>query len=143
VAAAHGRGSRRLDRDLGGARRPRALVHAVQRAWSMKLAHMMAAHDASAETDDCPEPSPPVVARVPEEVEPDPLIVDEFDPALSFRDAKERAMMRWERWYVAQLLEYTQGNLSEAARIAHSDRGHLRKLARKHLHWDSRSPYSD
>ena len=112
----------------------------------MKLAHMMATHDASVDTDDNDdslEPSGPVVARVPEEVEPDPLIVDEFDPTLSFRDAKERAMMRWARWYVAQLLRYTRGNLSEAARLAHSDRGHLRKLARKHLHWESRSPHAD
>jgi DNA-binding NtrC family response regulator len=58
---------------------------------------------------------------------------DAFDPTLSFREAKERAMAHWERWYLTQLLRYTDGNLSEAARIAHSDRGHLRKLARKHL----------
>jgi DNA-binding NtrC family response regulator len=105
----------------------------------MKLEHMIAAAPVSADAGDNVEPSPPAVARVPEDVEPDPLIVDEFDPALSFRDAKERAIARWERWYVARLLEYTRGNLSEAARIAHSDRGHLRKLARKHLHRDSRS----
>jgi DNA-binding NtrC family response regulator len=122
---------------------PSALVHPVQRASTMKLAHRMAAHHAPADTDDTLEPSPPVVARVVDDAEPDALIVDEFDPALSFRDAKERAIARWERWYVAQLLAYTRGNLSEAARIAHSDRGHLRKLARRHLHWDSRSSHSD
>jgi DNA-binding NtrC family response regulator len=57
---------------------------------------------------------------------------DDFDPALSFRDAKERATARWERWYVGQLLRHTRGNLSEAARVAHSDRGYLRKLVRKY-----------
>ena len=61
------------------------------------------------------------------------VVVDEFDPTLSFRDAKERAIDRWERWYVGELLRHTRGNLSEAARVAHSDRSHLRKLVRKHL----------
>lgn len=61
------------------------------------------------------------------------VVVDEFDPSLSFRDAKERAVARWERWYVGELLRHTRGNLSEAARVAHSDRSHLRKLVRKHL----------
>jgi DNA-binding NtrC family response regulator len=121
---------------------PSALVHAVQRPGAMKLAHMMAAHHGSADADDHLEPSPPAPARVTDDAEPDALIVDEFDPALSFRDAKERAIARWERWYVAQLLSYTRGNLSEAARIAHSDRGHLRKLARKHLHREGRSSSS-
>jgi hypothetical protein len=62
------------------------------------------------------------------------VVTDEFDPTLSFRDAKERAVGRWERWYVAELLRHTRGNLSEAARVSHSDRSHLRKLVRKHLH---------
>jgi hypothetical protein len=61
------------------------------------------------------------------------VVVDEFDPTLSFRDAKERAIDCWERWYVGELLRHTRGNLSEAARVAHSDRSHLRKLVRKHL----------
>ena len=107
----------------------------------MKLAHAMASNGVSDDHDD-PGPIGPAATPV-EDVEPDALIVDEFDPTLSFRDAKERAIARWERWYVAQLLQYTRGNLSEAARIAHSDRGHLRKLARKHLHWDSRSSHAE
>jgi len=105
----------------------------------MKLAPEMSTHSPS-EPDDHLEPLP--FGRGPD-VAPDPLILDQFDPSLSFRDAKERAMARWERWYVAQLLDYTRGNLSEAARIARSDRGHLRKLARKHLHWNQRSLHSD
>jgi DNA-binding NtrC family response regulator len=64
------------------------------------------------------------------------VVIDEFDPRLSFRDAKERAIALWERWYVAELLRHTRGNLSEAARVAHSDRSHLRKLVRKHLRRD-------
>jgi len=73
------------------------------------------------------------------------VVVDEFDPALSFRDAKERAIGRWERWYVGELLRHTRGNLSEAARVAHSDRSHLRKLVRKHLHAanDTSDPVAD
>jgi hypothetical protein len=71
------------------------------------------------------------------ELGPEPaMLTDEFDPRLSFRDAKERAVARWERWYVAQLLRHTHGNLSEAARVARSDRTYLRKLARKHLQRD-------
>ena len=111
----------------------------------MKLAHDMATSSISdisiSDIIDDLGPIGPTAAPA-EDVEPD-VILDEFDPALSFRGAKERAMARWERWYVAQLLEYTRGNLSEAARIAHSDRGHLRKLARKHLHWESRSGHAD
>jgi DNA-binding NtrC family response regulator len=106
----------------------------------MKLAHVMAPSGIS---DDIDDPGPAGTAPHIEDPELDALILDEFDPTLSFRDAKERAITRWERWYVAQLLEYTRGNLSEAARIAHSDRGHLRKLARKHLHWESRSTPAD
>jgi hypothetical protein len=69
---------------------------------------------------------------------PEPAVLtDEFDPRMSFRDAKERAVARWERWYVAQLLRHTHGNLSEAARVARSDRTYLRKLARKHLNRDA------
>jgi len=74
-------------------------------------------------------------ARTASALEP-AMLTDEFDPRLSFRDAKERAVARWERWYVDQLLRHTHGNLSEAARVARSDRTYLRKLARKHLHRD-------
>jgi transcriptional regulator with GAF, ATPase, and Fis domain len=62
-----------------------------------------------------------------------PAAADAFDPTLSFRDAKEQAITRWERWYVAQLMRYANGNLSKAARIADSDRSYLRKLVKKHL----------
>jgi two-component system response regulator GlrR len=57
---------------------------------------------------------------------------DEFDPAIAFRDAKAEAIARWERWYIRELLQHTRGNLSAAARVAQSDRAHLRKLAQRH-----------
>jgi DNA-binding NtrC family response regulator len=61
------------------------------------------------------------------------VLADAFDPALSFREAKRQAIERWERWYVAQLLDHTRGNLSKAARVVDSDRSYLRKLVRKYL----------
>ena len=56
----------------------------------------------------------------------------QFDEALSFRAAKERAMSQWERWYVEELFTRNGGNLSKAARAAHMDRTHLRELLRKY-----------
>ena len=102
-------------------------------AFAMKLEHDTATSDVSYDLDD-----PGLIVTVPaptediEPDEPDAIILDEFTPALSFRDAKERATGRWEQWYVTQLLRHTGGNLSEAARVARSDRGYLRKLVRKH-----------
>ena len=57
---------------------------------------------------------------------------DVFDPALSFRAAKERATARWERWYVTELVRRCGGNLSRAAREARMDRTHLRELVRRY-----------
>jgi DNA-binding NtrC family response regulator len=56
----------------------------------------------------------------------------DFDDSLSFRAAKERAMVRWERAYFAELLRRHGGNLSRAARAARMDRTHLRELARRY-----------
>jgi DNA-binding NtrC family response regulator len=56
----------------------------------------------------------------------------QFDDALSFRAAKERAIAQWEHWYVAELVQRSGGNLSGAARAAHMDRTHLRELLRKY-----------
>jgi DNA-binding NtrC family response regulator len=57
---------------------------------------------------------------------------DTFDESLSFRLAKERAMARWERWFVGELVHRNDGNLSQAARQARMDRNHLRELLRRH-----------
>jgi DNA-binding NtrC family response regulator len=59
--------------------------------------------------------------------EPEP-----FDDALSFRAAKERGMVRWERGYLAELLRRHGNNLSRAARAARMDRTHLRELGRRY-----------
>jgi DNA-binding NtrC family response regulator len=55
-----------------------------------------------------------------------------FDEGLAFRHAKERATTQWERWYFAELMQRSGGNLSKAARDAHMDRTHLRELLRKY-----------
>jgi DNA-binding NtrC family response regulator len=57
---------------------------------------------------------------------------DAFDPELAFRAAKAEAIARWERWYIRELLRHTGGNLSAAARVAQSDRSHLRRLAQRY-----------
>jgi len=57
---------------------------------------------------------------------------DVYDPKLSFRDAKDRAMAAWERWYLSELVRRNDGNLSRAARSARMDRGHLRELLRRY-----------
>jgi DNA-binding NtrC family response regulator len=57
---------------------------------------------------------------------------DVFDPRLSFRAAKERAVARWERWYVGELVRWAEGNLSRAARQARMDRTHLREMIQRY-----------
>jgi DNA-binding NtrC family response regulator len=57
---------------------------------------------------------------------------DVFDPTLSFRAAKERAVARWERWYVGELMRWAEGNLSRAAREARMDRTHLREMLQRY-----------
>jgi transcriptional regulator with GAF, ATPase, and Fis domain len=53
-------------------------------------------------------------------------------PALSYGDAKEQALLAWERRWVEQLLGAHGGNLSRAARAAQMGRSNLRELARRH-----------
>jgi DNA-binding NtrC family response regulator len=55
-----------------------------------------------------------------------------FDPAVSYQDAKDRAVSDWERRYVKELVEKFEGNLSRASREARMDRSHLRKLLKKY-----------
>lgn len=52
--------------------------------------------------------------------------------AASFREAKEKAIARWERGYLEALIRKNEGNLSKAARSARMDRNYLRELIRRH-----------
>jgi DNA-binding NtrC family response regulator len=63
-------------------------------------------------------------------VEGQPLQQD--DLSASFREAKERAVSRWERAYLSALIRANGGNLSRAARAARMDRSHLRELLQRH-----------
>jgi DNA-binding NtrC family response regulator len=53
--------------------------------------------------------------------------MDDLD--LTYGESKEAAIARWERAYVASLLERFAGNLSHAARSVGMSRNYLRKLA--------------
>ena len=50
----------------------------------------------------------------------------------AFREAKARAVAEFERNYVAELLNRTEGNISHAARIAMQDRSAFGKMVRKY-----------
>jgi two-component system, NtrC family, response regulator GlrR len=76
--------------------------------------------------DDTEEPTDPGVGAAPA------ASLDTFDDALTFRAAKERATLRWERWYLGELLRRHGNNLSRASRAARMDRTHLRELARRY-----------
>ncbi len=52
--------------------------------------------------------------------------------SLSFREAKRRAVERFERRFVERLLSETSGNISEAARRAGMDRNYLRLLIQRY-----------
>jgi two-component system response regulator GlrR len=55
-----------------------------------------------------------------------------FDADLSFRTNKARAVARWERAYLHEIIRRHDGNLSRAARGARMDRNHLRELLMRH-----------
>jgi DNA-binding NtrC family response regulator len=76
--------------------------------------------------DDTEEPTDPGIGAAPA------AGIDTFDDALTFRAAKERATLRWERWYLGELLRRHGNNLSRASRAARMDRTHLRELARRY-----------
>lgn len=51
---------------------------------------------------------------------------------LSFADAKQHAIERFERSYLAQLMARTDYNVSHAATLAHTERRHLGKMLKRH-----------
>jgi DNA-binding NtrC family response regulator len=68
----------------------------------------------------------------PQEEGPDERVLRPDDLSLSFRQAKERAVARWERAYVQALLQANGGNITHAARAGRMDRNYLRELLRRH-----------
>jgi two-component system, NtrC family, response regulator GlrR len=50
----------------------------------------------------------------------------------TYQDAKQRAVLAWERTWIEQLVGAHGGNLSRAARAARMGRSYLRELARRH-----------
>jgi DNA-binding NtrC family response regulator len=50
---------------------------------------------------------------------------------LPFREAKEKAVLRFESTYVSALLQRTKGNVSEAARAAGLDRSNFRRIIKR------------
>jgi len=63
---------------------------------------------------------------------PTPLGMEMFDPALSYRDNKEKWSDDFEKRYLKWLLARSEGNISRAAREADMDRKYLHKLLKKH-----------
>lgn len=62
----------------------------------------------------------------------EPTCIDSGMTAMAFREAKTRAVAEFERNYVFAMLSRTEGNISQAARLARQDRSAFGKLARKH-----------
>ena len=56
----------------------------------------------------------------------------EFEPAVSFRETKEKWNELFERRYLTWLIKRAEGNISKAARDADMDRKYLHKLLRKY-----------
>lgn len=55
-----------------------------------------------------------------------------IDLSASFRQAKEAAVARFERAYLTALMRSANGNISQAARTAQTDRTHLSRLLNKY-----------
>jgi DNA-binding NtrC family response regulator len=105
-----------------GSRPPRELIDALTRGdWRGNVRELASAVRRS------------MIATDPQqlaELDPDAGATD--DQALTFRDAKERAMGSWERQYLWKLMSRHAWNVSRAARAAHMDRSHLHDILRRH-----------
>jgi DNA-binding NtrC family response regulator len=63
----------------------------------------------------------------------EPAAPVQLAPRPEVRAARTDAILRWERWYIRELLRHTDGDLSHAARLAQSDRSYLRQLVQRHI----------
>jgi len=61
-----------------------------------------------------------------------PAALPEQEELLSYREAKDVAMLRFEHEYLSRLIRRAGGNISQAARLARTDRAHLSRLLSKH-----------
>ena len=86
--------------------------------------------DPTARTDDACETE---IVDTCEAVAATRINTETFEAAGELRSAKADAIVRWERWYIRELLRHTDGNLSHAAQLAQSDRSYLRKLVERHI----------
>jgi transcriptional regulator with GAF, ATPase, and Fis domain len=85
--------------------------------------HLLLGPNSVTDSNFPPPPSPPYVSGAAD------AAVDATQP---FREAKDRAILEWERKYLLALLSRTGDNLSRAAREGRMDRGYLRGLLKKH-----------
>jgi len=105
---------------------PDALVEALsEHAWPGNVRELRSAVERAVLLAD------PALSIDPDPATP-PAVVDVLDDRLSFRESKERAVTRWERWYIQELVARHGGNLTRAARAARMDRAHLRELLRRY-----------
>ncbi len=108
--------------DGGDRRPPPALVAAMSRsAWLGNVRELRAAVERAVLLGD-PAWSGDAPAA---EVDTDESL--EIDTKQPFRVAKQRAVDRWERAYLAAILREAGGSLSAAARLARMDRNYLRE----------------
>jgi transcriptional regulator with PAS, ATPase and Fis domain len=111
---------------------PPTLVAALgQHDWPGNVRELRAAVERSLLVDD-PSQWQTLIDEPLSPADADPAGDHAFDDSLTFRAAKERATLRWERWYLGELLRRHDHNLSRASRAVRMDRTHLRELARRY-----------
>lgn len=82
------------------------------------------------DTTVCPSPGSSIVLAWYREVSQPPVVQE--GESVSFQDAKQVAMERFERNYLLRLLEDSDYHLGEAARRSGVDRPYIRELLKKH-----------
>jgi DNA-binding NtrC family response regulator len=70
--------------------------------------------------------------RAPAEGATTAISIPLIDSELPFKDAKDQLIEAFEREYLLDLLDRSDGNVSRAARVAHMDRKSITRLMKKH-----------